>query len=255
MRHFLSILLCTAAPSVLHAQELGWSHSVSMGAEREPAYVGSDTYTTELSYEASALYTASERLQWIVALGGVGVHFAPTKDTRVAVSLEYEPGRDNADDPILAGFSEMDDTWEIQAVISREFGPLDVGFGIQQDLLGSGKGLVGFVGAEFDVDLSDKLELTTGLVASFADARHMNTEVGISSVESVVSGLDAYEASGGYKSLTLNIGLDYAVTQVTSLYAEATIEHYGANISDSPLVADAGAATNSELGVGIRFNF
>jgi outer membrane scaffolding protein for murein synthesis (MipA/OmpV family) len=255
MRHLLSILLCTATPSILQAQELGWSYSVGIGAEREPGYVGSDTYTTELSYEAEARYTASERLQWIVSLGGLGVLFEPIDDTVVAMSLEYEPGREIANDPVLSDFAEMDDTWEVQAILYRDIGPLDVGFGLQQDLLGTGKGLVGFVGAEFDADLTDRLEFSTGLVASFANATHMNTEVGISSAESAASGLDTYEAPGGYKSLTLNLGVDYAVTDFATLYAEAAIERYGASISDSPLVAQEGTATTSELGVGLRFNF
>jgi outer membrane scaffolding protein for murein synthesis (MipA/OmpV family) len=255
MRRLLSILLCATAPSILQGEELGWSYSVGIGAESEPGYVGSDTYNTELSYEAEARYTASERLQWIVSLGGVGVQFEPIEDTAVALSIEYEPGRENANDPILADFAEMDDTWEVQAILYRDIGPLDVGVGLQQDLLGTGKGLVGFVGAEFDVDVSDRLEFSTGLVASFANARHMNTEVGISPAESAASGLDAYDAPGGYKSLTLNLGIDYAVTDFATLYAEAAIEHYGASISNSPMVAEEGTATTRELGVGLRFNF
>ncbi|WP_341367603.1 MipA/OmpV family protein [Yoonia sp. BS5-3] len=255
MRH-LKIVAITALPAfVADAQELGWSYSVMAGAEYEPSYVGSDTYVAGPGFNVTADYAFSEQMQLSLSLGGVEAAYRLTPDSTILVSLEYEPGRDNADDEILAGFAEMEDTWEIQALAFREFGPLDVGVGLQQDLLGRGKGLVGFAGVRAEVVETERFELTAGANASFGDATHMNTEVGISAAAAAATGLDEYEADGGYKSMTLTLDADYAITDRTSVFASALVESYGAAIADSPLVRDEGSDITAELGIGVSFDF
>ncbi len=250
-----TMLYLCVMPYSATAQDLGWSYTLSGGAEYEPTYVGSDNYVTELSYGAEARYTVSPQLQWVIALGGAGVQYRFDDKSSVAISLEYEPGRDSDEEPILDPFDTIEDTWEIQAMYFREVGLIDVGVGFQQDLLGKGKGLVGFLGAQYDHDVTDRLSFNTSLALSFADSEHMNTEVGITNAVAAASGLDGYKTDGGYKSTTLNVGFDYLMTERATFYSEMSVELYGSKIADSPLVSQLGSDTNTSLEVGIRYDF
>ncbi len=236
-------------------EETGWSYELTLGYEREPAYVGSDTYTNDPAFGLAATYISAGGLAWTLSTGGLGLEMPAGQDATVEFTLEYEPGRENKDDPILKHFADVRDTWEAQVVYTRAFGPWGVGLGLQTDILGRGKGTVGFVGGRYATALSDRLGFKAGLDFSFADGEHMNTEVGISSSISRASGLKAYNASGGYKGATLSLGLDYTLTERTTLYAEASVESYGSRIADSPLVAAEGNSTNTEVGVGVQFRF
>lgn len=246
---------CAMPAGAQEIQEKPWEFEVEVGAEREPAYVGSDNYSTEADIGIKATYTARNGTEWYLSTGGVGVTAQLPRDYELTLELEYEPGRDNADDPILTGFPEMKDTWEFQAVLVRQLGDFQLGLGVQQDILGHGKGLVGFAAAGYSRQLSDRLRFRSILDVSFANAKHMNTEVGITPAASQITGLSGYTASGGFKSTSLQVGFDYAVSRRTELYMDLAVERYGSAIADSPLVRDHGSRTTTEVGAGMRFRF
>jgi len=149
----------------------------------------------------------------------------------------------------------MRDTWEAQVVVTKEVGPLEFGMGVQADILNRGKGAVGFAGVGYQTELTDRLRFSADFDVSFANAEHINTEVGISAATSGVTGLPAYTASGGYKGATLELGVAYALTDHAWVYVEGSVERYGAKMSDSPLIRDHGTATNNEIEIGVGFRF
>ncbi len=248
-----AVSLVWGLPAV--AKDKPWEFEIQIGAEREAAYVGSDVYTTGADVGLKATYTAPNDIEWSISTGGLGVGIPLANDYGLQFTLEYEPGRENADDPILAGFPTVENTWEFQAVLVRQIGDFQVGAGIQKDIQNRGKGLVGFVGAAYERDVSNRVTLRAALDVSFADSTHMNTEVGVSAATSAATGVGAYTASGGYKGTTLELGVDYALTQRASLFAEVAVETYGSAVADSPLVRDHGSRTNTGANVGISFRF
>ncbi len=250
----LPLCLCLGA-SPIFAKEQGWAFKVGVGVEYEPTYVGSNEYSTEAGVALEAAYTTANDVTWFAGTDGIGVEFEPFEATRVKLNFEYEFGRDNDDDPILTGFAEVEDTIEFQAVIIRELGDFEVGLGFQQDIRNRGKGFVGFVGAGYEKALTDRLSWNANFDLSFANSTHMNTEVGITAADATASGLSRYKASGGYKGASFGLGLDYALTASTTLFANASIETYGSAITDSPLVRDHGSSTTQEASLGVLFNF
>ncbi len=251
----LSVATTFAVTMPASGQDKPWEFEVELGVEREPTYVGSNKYNTEADFGLKATYTAPNETEWFLSTGGVGVLVPIARDYELTFELEYEPGRSNSDDPILTGFPKMDDTWEFQTGLTRQFGDFSVGIGLQQDILGNGKGFVGFVGAGYSRQLTDRLRFNSVLDVSFANAEHMNTEVGISAATSRATGLSAYKASGGYKGVSLSVGLDYELSKRTALFADFSVERYGSEIADSPLVRTHGDKVTTELGAGVRFTF
>jgi outer membrane scaffolding protein for murein synthesis (MipA/OmpV family) len=237
------------------AKDKPWEFEVEIGAEREAVYVGSDTYKAEADFGLKATYTAPNDIEWSISTGGLGVGIPLANDFGLQFALEYEPGRDNADDPILTGFPKMENTWEFQAVLTKDIGDFQVGVGVQKDILNHGKGLVGFVGVGYARQLTDRLSFSSLLDVSFADSTHMNTEVGISGATATATGLAAYSPKSGYKGTSLTVGFDYALTQRATLYTDFSAETYGSAIADSPLVKTHGSKTTTSVGAGIRFRF
>ncbi len=233
----------------------GWSFEVSTAFESEPAYTGSDTQVSGFGFDAIATYAAPSGTEYFLSLGELGVRFQPTQDSVLQAVLEYEPGRQNEDDPILSGFPKVDDTVELQLAYGRGFGPLTFGAILQVDALNKGKGLVGFVAATYDADLSERLSGTASIDVSFADAEHMNTEVGISQATSAATGLAAYSASSGYKSTSVGVELEYALSEQMSLFSGVAAELYGSNMSKSPLIAVHGRDTTYEAEIGVAYRF
>lgn len=249
------VAFVAAAPVVAEEGEAGWSYELIVGVEREAAYTGSDVYASEAGGSFEATYTTQNGTEWSLGTAGLGVLMRFPQDVALEVTLEYEPGRDNADDPILAGFPKMKNTWELQGVLTKEFGPYSIGVGLQTDVLNNGKGTVGFIGVGYETRFSERLAFSLGADVSFADAKHMMTEVGISSATSAATGLAAYNAPGGYKGTTIEAGLAYAMTQRSTLYLEASVERYGSNMANSPLIKTHGSRTNTSVGLGVGFAF
>jgi outer membrane scaffolding protein for murein synthesis (MipA/OmpV family) len=237
------------------AQEAGWSFDAGVGVEYEPAYVGSDVYTTEAGVQLQASYTTKNGVEWFAGTNGVGVSFGSLSDTQITLNFEYEQGRDNANDPILAGFATVENTVEFQAVVVHDLGPFQVGVGLQKDILNRGKGFVGFVGAGYEQQITDRLSWNTKLDLSFADSTHMDTEVGISTAAAVASGLSTYKAPGGYKGASIGLGFDFAITDSASIVGGVSLETYGSAISNSPLVSIAGSRTTKEASLGLTYKF
>lgn len=246
--------LC-AGSATAQDRDFGWSFEGLVGYERSPAYTGSDVYLNEAQLGFQAIYTARNGVAYSVGTGGLGVHLSFGNDLGLDVTLEYEPGRESADDPILAGLPDIRNTWELQGVLTAELGAFELGVGLQTDILNRGKGTVGFVGISYETELTRRLSFHSSLDVSFADSEHMTTEVGITPAVAALTGLSAYSAPGGYKGATLELGLDYAISDVSYLYSSVTIERYGSNMSDSPLIRDHGDATNTEFEIGIGFSF
>ncbi|MEM9585355.1 MAG: MipA/OmpV family protein [Pseudomonadota bacterium] len=244
-------------PSLTFAEEkeVGWSYEIIAGVEREAAYTGSNVYTSEFGGSFEATYTTPNGTEWSLGTQGLGVLFSLPQNFEAELTLEYEPGRDNADDPILAGFPEMENTWELQGVLSREFGPYSIGVGLQTDILNKGKGTVGFVGVGYETQLSDRLGFSIGADVSWANAEHMTTEVGISPATAAATGLPAYKATGGYKGATIDVGLAYAITDRSTFFVEASVERYGSKMANSPLIKTHGSRTNTSIGMGLGFAF
>jgi outer membrane scaffolding protein for murein synthesis (MipA/OmpV family) len=234
---------------------LGWSYELLVGVEHEPTYVGSDSYQTEAGGDFEARYQTTRGHQYYLGLGGLGGVFSMGNNWALMTELEFEEGRDNGEDPILSGFAEVRDTVEGQVALIKTMGEFRMAGVIQVDALNRGKGVVYFLALDYEKDLSPRLSMTTTVDISFANAEHMNTEVGITPQAAIVSGLDIYHASSGYKSTTLATNFVYGVNKKWQLITEIGAEFYGSNITDSPLVRDEGSDVNYNAGLGLSYIF
>lgn len=151
----------------------------------------------------TATYRTVHGHEYFIGLGEIGSRFALGTDWTLSVKLEYEEGRNNADDPVLDGFRCIEDTVEAQIGVVRESGNCSLAAALQPDVLQRGKGLVYFLGIGHEFRLSRQVRVLSTVDVSWGDSKHMDTEFGVDLNESLVSGLPEYQPASGLKSSTL----------------------------------------------------
>ena len=243
------------ADDPLEMTDSPWSVELNLGVEREPAYTGSDVYTTEPDGNIELTYTAVSGHEYYVSLGEIGARWALGEGRELSTILEYEFGRENDADTALNGFPTVQDTVELQAIYQQSVGPLILGAGLQYDIRNRGKGTVGFIGAAHRRKLNSKLDMQVQFDLSFSDAEHMQTEVGISPEVAELTGYEAYSAKSGYKGASVIFGLAYSLTNQIQVRSHLAVEQYGSIMSDSPLIRDEGTPTNVETAVSVSYRF
>ncbi|MEM7246483.1 MAG: MipA/OmpV family protein [Acidobacteriota bacterium] len=234
----------------------GWHFDLFLGAEREPTYAGSDAYETEPEVDLRAFYRTRSGQRWFASLGEVGTFQPVGDDWVIGALLELEEGRDDSDDDTLTGLDEVDSTVELQVSVARRFGKGHLGVVLQPDVLGRGKGFVTFLGGGLThLSSSERFRTSLSLDLSWADAEHLRTEGGVTPEESARTGLPVHEPSGGLKSATADVGLEWYFAERWSLLAGLEVERYFGDAADSPLIALEGDALTTEAGVAFRFRF
>ena len=157
-----------------------WNHTLALGIEREPSYTGSDLYSTEPDFDIRSTYTSLSGNQYYLSLGEIGAKVGIGENVFLVSALEYEPGRDNDDDPVLALFPEQEDTVELQFTIAKSWENWTLAGVAQVDVLGRGKGVVYFLGLNYKLAISESVSINYSGDISFSDSEHAHTEIGIS---------------------------------------------------------------------------
>ncbi len=244
-------------PWYLSDRDPSWYFDAFLGVEYEPTYAGSNKHELEPGLNLRAMYKNSYNHRFFVSLGEAGGIFQLTENSMFSAVLEYEEGRDKKADNALKGLDKVRDTVEGQFSFFYRFLPNTVfGAVFQPDLLGRGKGLVYFIGVGNDtMFLSDTLRVSSRIDLSFADAEHMRTEFAVSGSESTASGLRAYRPSGGIKSWTGSLGLEYFLHENWSTWVHSEFEYYTVKARRSPLIRDEGSPFTYELSAGVRWRY
>ena len=235
------------------ADDAPWSIEIDMGVEHEPVYTGSDVYVSEADFNIELSYSPDSGHEYFVSLGEIGARWALGADRRLTTLFEYEFGRENEADSALNSFPTVQDTVEFQLAYQQRIGLFNAGVAVQHDIRNRGKGTVGFLGLAYRQNINDRLGLQLQLDLSFADAEHMNTEVGISTDTAQQTGYDTYSANSGYKGASASLRLQYAITKNLSLRTDVAVESYGSIMSESPLIKDEGSANTYEASLGVRY--
>lgn len=227
---------------------------VAVGVETsyEPDYAGSDDYEVE----AFPLWKITYKDWLYLDTLAAGAFWKLPYGFRLQTGISYEEGRPSGDNEALDGLDDIEDTAVLDAGIFYDIGDLTLGFALEQDLLGRGKGLVTFLGARYTFEfLDERLEIAPQFDLSIANGQHLRTEFGITPEEAANSQFDAYRPGAGIKSYGFATNVDFQLTEHWILKGEAGIEFYGPEATDSPLLDEAGADYGAEVEVAVIYRF
>ena len=114
------------------------------------------------------------------------------------------------------------------------------------------QGLVLELGARYERELTPLWRLGFGLGTSWANAQYMQTYFGVTDTQSQQSGLAAYTPGAGWRDLSANVGLGYALAPGVTVAAGVSASSLVADAKNSPVVS---AANRVGASLSIRYAF
>ncbi len=167
--------------------------------------------------------------------------------------VRYRGGRDEDDSDALTGMGDIDGSLEIGGFIEATVGPWSSEISIAQG--GVSDGLLITLGTKYTVPVSDRLTVSAGLSASWADTDYTQTYFGVSSLQASRSGLAPFDSGGGIKDVGFQIGASYALWGNWALDGQAGYQRLMGDAADSPLVDQEGSADQFLALLGLTYRF
>ncbi len=224
------------APLVQNAVP-GFEFELGGGVSTQPSFEGSDRYT----YTGFPIFHFGYlRLENGFSLGGGdGTGFG------IAPSFRYLGARKAKDDPALLGLYDIDAAVELGAGLSYAWDNARIFGDVRYGAIGH-HAFVGEVGADAIMRPLDDVTLSFGPRASFASAKYNQTYFGVTGPESTASGLSAFKAGAGFKSVGVAALARYDFAQNWAVETGAGYNR---------LVGDAGKSPVTALGSRDQYRF
>lgn len=251
-------LALSATPALAAESAGGLTGTVVAGAGLFPEYEGADRL------EAFPLVNGRVSLgNRYLAIEGLTMR----ANVLGHASLEAGPianltfGRDAGVDSVAVGLlPPRKDAVEVGGFVGWR---IDIGggdtlrFALQaaHDVSGVHKGWLGQASATYTAVLGTRWALSAEAAASFADDDYAATYFSVSGADSQVSGLEAFDASGGLKDVGVTLSARYALSDRWSLNGLAGYKRLVGDFAQSPVVKDEGSADQLTFGFGVGFSF
>ncbi len=138
----------TAESATEWSIESGWTFELGVGAGIGPDYEGSDDY--EVSAVPVVDVSWNDRVL-VTTKGGPGIYVTPYRANKFTVDLGvfYEAGREEDDNEALEGLGDLDVGAVAVGRLGYEFGLIEAGLEVTQDLTGDRDGMTVTGGLEY----------------------------------------------------------------------------------------------------------
>ncbi|MDO9250452.1 MAG: MipA/OmpV family protein [Hydrogenophaga sp.] len=249
-----AVLLHTVSAAAQEDREstpYGLSGSIGIGVLSTTTYEGSDRRRTVLGPDVSLNYRTQE---WgSVELGPRALIWQPLEldDFKLGIAAGFDPGRKTKDsstadptpgDKRLAGMG---------AVRSSPEAGLLLGFGPFSMLAHKAVGDRGHKGTQVDFTaafpfaLTDKVGMSFGVGASWADKRYTQAYFGVTPAQSHSSGFKTYSPEAGVRKFEASVGAEYAFAKNWKLQGSLVLSRLAGDAEHSPLVMRRSSASAS----------
>jgi MipA family protein len=202
-------------------------------------------------YEGSSDYLFSPfptfRLKRLTLPNGFQIGGGDGLGLSVYPSFKYRGARKSADTPALAGLTDIDAALELGVGVSHTARNFRVFTDLRRGVTGH-DGFNGEVGADVIVRPVDKLSLSAGPRASFADAKYMDSYFSVTAAESIASGLAAFNAGSGFKSIGVEAGARYDFASDWAVESSVTYNRLIGDAANSPVTS---VGSRDQLGVRV----
>jgi outer membrane protein len=201
MRSFsIAILSALTAGMPAVAQERSLSFALGAGVGTGPGYMGSDSYETR----AVPIFTFGS-LNWGAIDAGNGVRGAPDNGLSLNGAFRILNERTAADNPELAGLSDIDAAIELGLGLKYQETNWMVFGELRRGLTGH-EGLTGTLGGDLILRNSDRWKFSVGPRLNFGDDEFTDTYFGVSTA---TPNFQNYTATGGALSAGIQVTGSY----------------------------------------------
>jgi outer membrane protein len=213
-------------------KKVGWNWEAGAMAMYGPAYEGSDKYQAMAFPNISVDY--EDGLFFASPFDGIGSYPIQGEDYKLGASVGFAFGRDESDDrKNLRGMGDIDMSPTASIMGEYSFGPIQLSGKLTQGNSDYGMVAEADVGTMFPA--TDDLMIMAKVGTKWANEDHMNSYFGVSSAQAARSGYGSYKAESGIKSVGVNVGAFYSVTENIDMNFMAGVDQLLGDAADSPI--------------------
>lgn len=228
-----------------------WHVMLGAGGLYAPDYLGSDDY--ELLPLPLFDIRYRDRL-FLSSRDGLGANLLPSGSLRAGPVLKYRHRRDQDDNRALRGLGNVDAAGEAGAFVHYDLRPFSMGAEIRQGF-GGHDGVVSDFFVAWSTLLGERTQLTLGPSATIASSDFTETYFSINGAQAARSGYQPHNADGAFLSYGLNATVTYQLSEGWALGGYAGVGRIEGDAADSPIVDQAGSATQARVGVSLGYSF
>ncbi len=240
-------LFGTARAAGADAPRHDWSFMVGGGAAYVPKYEGAKT----MKVAPVPLVDITWKDTVFLGAKGLGAKTTVFDHLTLGASVGYHPGRKEKDGDRLKGVGDIKSAAESKLFASYALGIVSFDLSANKDLGGS-NGLTVNAGMGLKYPVTERISLTSGVSATWADERHMRAYFGVSAAQAKASGLAAYKAESGIKRFDVTVGANWRVTESWFVTANGGVGILTGDAKESPVVVEK-VQPMAMVGVGYRF--
>lgn len=227
----------------------GWAFGLGLSVEYESAYEGSDEYDFEADPAGAVQWRNGDDI-FFWAGESLGWRGLRSEKWLLEATVGFDEAREegDSDDGHLDGLGEGDEGVEFVLQARRAF-DAEWRYWLDGRVITGENGSLGLfgVGRRFG-DQNDGTGHDISIAVVFHDSDYANKDFGIDAGQSVSSGLNETNLSGGFRSIGFNYNYRHYINENWQIFGEAVYERYSSDIEDSPI-----ARNNYEAEVGIGF--
>jgi MipA family protein len=232
-----------------------WNFVLGGGGAYAPDYEGSNDYKFSFLPVVSASYKNLVFVDGPSARVNVLGFFGEDFPVMAGPSISYDFGRSHKDNNALRKLGDVDGGANIGGFIGSQLGPVQFGVNYTRELGNNRKGSIADFAVNFAQPIGDQLTASIGANAAWTDKDYMQEYFGITSAQALNSGYAKYDGKAGFKSVGVNIGLDYMINEHIGIGAGVSYTKLLDNASDSPIVKQQGSADQYMASITTSFRF
>ena len=234
-------------------------YTLGLGVAFAPDYEGSEDYRTVplWNLRAGNLYHPNTFLQ---VLGPtLRSNLLPDDHWRLGVSGRYQPDYDNVDNSRVQDLKDTDAAGLLGVTAGYDFlaergRDLAVELDAQYDAL-HGNGGVLTPRLRWQAPANERIVVGASVSTTWGSEDYMGNRFSINAGEAARSGLDEYDADGGFKNAMVTGTVSYRLAEAWSLTGIAAYSRLFPQAADSPIVDDEGNENQLLGGLLVNYSF
>ncbi|UCE94812.1 MAG: MipA/OmpV family protein [Flavobacteriaceae bacterium] len=228
------IIFAVIALTMSITPALAAKHSVGLGVGAAPDYEGSEDYEAVPMVMLSGRYDSGRSFTLLGTRLFIDV--LATKDYFFGPVLNYRMGRDDVDNQFVDAMSDIDDAFEAGLYAGFNINNFIVAIEALADVSDTHEGTIAKIAADYKWEVSDSLNMTPGIFATYASDDYMDTYFGVNAANVGTSGFPNYKAEAGIKDAGVNLIVNYSTWANWGVMGIASYKSLLNDAEDSPVV-------------------
>ncbi|MDA0338433.1 MAG: MipA/OmpV family protein [Proteobacteria bacterium] len=229
--------LITGVEDIFDEVTDGLQVRLGLGLALTPSFEGDDGYNLRFFPRLTV------RWRDRVVLSNTRLEVVAWKSKTIAIGplVQFRFGRDENDDPELAGMGNISNALEVGGFVQWRPGWFVLGADVSGDVGGGHDGVLGSFWVGTEVPLAERWSMSLGARVSWVSGAYMRANFGITPEQNALTDLPVFSASGGFKDAGVRLRVRYKALESWRVSASMGYARLLGDAAASPLVQERGS--------------